>query len=457
MMRTPWAPLCAALGVVLTFACHGDSEKRAQPTPEATAATQPETPPAASPAPSKSTKATSSENHATELEPASKPDKASGHDEPHTHHEHAGHGHGHSTFSPCPIPADQAKVPKHLLDQASREYRAGRFATAFDCASTAADLAPRSIDAHHMRAAAAAGLGRFDIAQVGFALALALDPDDPETLSASADFYINALPRTGRESILVGLEYARRGRAEAVVRRGVSADLRARLALLEAQSLNDLGLAEEALVRTADTLRLAPASREAYHERGVALFNLCRFDSAKDAFIRVLRSAPNDAYAHYHLGLIHERLGRAARSEHHFRKARALSPHEFWEPVPVSAEEFQNEVTEALSELPGELRSMVGQVAIEIVDLPDLDDLTAVDPPFSPTILGLFRGLPLAMDAAQYDREIPDRAIVLYRKNLARAVRSRKELDRQIRQTLLHEIGHLSGLDEDALRRRGLE
>ena len=49
------------------------------------------------------------------------------------------------------------------------------------------------------------------------------------------------------------------------------------------------------------------------------------------------------------------------------------------------------------------------------------------------------------------------RAILLYRLNLARAVRTRAELSEQIRRTLLHEIGHLEGLDEDDLRRRGLD
>ena len=48
-------------------------------------------------------------------------------------------------------------------------------------------------------------------------------------------------------------------------------------------------------------------------------------------------------------------------------------------------------------------------------------------------------------------------SIVLYRKNLARAVKTRAELSEQIRDTLLHEIGHLEGLDEDDLRRRGRE
>ena len=47
--------------------------------------------------------------------------------------------------------------------------------------------------------------------------------------------------------------------------------------------------------------------------------------------------------------------------------------------------------------------------------------------------------------------------MVLYRKNLARAVTSREELVEQIRVTLLHEIGHLRGEDDLELAARGLE
>ena len=88
-----------------------------------------------------------------------------------------------------------------------------------------------------------------------------------------------------------------------------------------------------------------------------------------------------------------------------------------------------------------------------VADLPDPVDLKAVQPPFPPTILGLYRG-PVGRAPAPGD-EPP--SIVLYRKNLARAVKSRTELSEQIRDTLLHEIGHLEGLDEDDLRRRGME
>jgi predicted Zn-dependent protease with MMP-like domain len=46
---------------------------------------------------------------------------------------------------------------------------------------------------------------------------------------------------------------------------------------------------------------------------------------------------------------------------------------------------------------------------------------------------------------------------VLYQRNLERFARDREELVEQIRITLLHEVGHFLGLDEEQLRERGLE
>ena len=106
-----------------------------------------------------------------------------------------------------------------------------------------------------------------------------------------------------------------------------------------------------------------------------------------------------------------------------------------------------------IAQLPAERRQRVLSIKIEIADLPDPADLAAVQPPFPPTILGLYRG-PVGRAPAPGD-EPP--SIVLYRKNLARAVKTRTELSEQIRDTLLHAIGHLAGLDEDDLRRRGME
>jgi Flp pilus assembly protein TadD len=356
----------------------------------------------------------------------------------------------------CPV--SDARNPDVALDAAATLYEEGKFKVALACTELAVDLIPQAVEAHHLRAAAQAALGQFAEAQTGFAMALALDPDDPETLAAAADFHINALTPKRRDTTLLGLEYARRGSDKAGSRRRRDRDLRARLALLEAQALNDLGRSDEALPRVDDALKLVPGSVSARYERGVSLFNVCDFDRAQTELEAVLEREPNDPYAHYHLGLIFERAGRSADARVHFDRARELAPGDFPQPVLLDRDEFRAEVDRALAALPDGIGRLLAGVAIEVADVPAVDDLLAVDPPFSPTILGLYRGLPAGVeDAAGTRGEVPSRAIVLYRNNLARAVRSRDELDQQIRRTLWHEIGHLEGFDEEELRRRGLE
>ncbi len=358
-------------------------------------------------------------------------------------------------FAPCP--SEPEAEPDWLLDTAAARYEEGEFAIAHGCASAAADLVPGSIDAHHIRALAAAALGHLGAARDAYALALALDPDDPETLAAAANFYINTMQPKRREATQLGFEYAHRGRSRVVARRRGQAPLRARLAVLEAQALNDLGNTDDALVRLEEAIALAPEMAAAHYERGVALFNACRFDDARDALERVLTSVPDDPYTHHHLGLVHERRGDMQAAAAHFARARALAPLVFRAPVAISPAEFRAEVERAIDELPRDLAGLLDEVALELSELPDDADLLAVTPPFSPTILGLYRGLPLGVEAPAGDRSVPPRAVVLYRANLARAAASRAELNHQIRRTLRHELGHVQGLDESQLRLRGLD
>jgi tetratricopeptide (TPR) repeat protein len=362
----------------------------------------------------------------------------------------------------CPVTRASGEGAERLLDrlleQASASFDDQRLAEAWTCADQAADLAPQSVEAHHLRAAALAALGHDTEAELGYAMALALDPEDPETLRAAADFYLNVRTRRGRHTAQVALELARRGRARATARRRGSTHLRGDLALLEAQALNDLGRSDEAVDIAREALRLKPGLIEAVHERGVALYNLGRFAEARAAFTQVLGELPDDAYAHHFLGLTLEQLAQAADADAHFRRARELAPDDFPAPVVIPVAEFQAEIDALVATLSEETRAKLASVPIEIAEVPARADLEAVDPPFPPTILGLFRGLPHGVELPTPPGGKPmARAIVLYRLNLARAVRSRSELSDQIRRTLLHEIGHLEGLDEHDLRRRGLD
>ncbi|MGE0870902.1 MAG: metallopeptidase family protein [Kofleriaceae bacterium] len=365
------------------------------------------------------------------------------------------------TVVECPaVIADSADEDARiavLIDEANKQIERSAFAAAWTCADRAADISPTSVEAHHLRGAALAALGRDGEAQLAYSIALAIDPDDPETLRAVADFYINGKRERGRDALRLGLELAERGSRRAQARRRRNPPLVADLAVLEAQALNDLGRSDEALGRIDVALRNAPRRGDALHEQGVALFDLSRFPEAKATLVRALEIQPEDAYTHQMLGLTLEQLGDHTGAEAELARARTLAPHELTEPVVISQPEFRKEIDDIVDSLPAERRSKVRSINIEITDLPAAEDLAAVKPPFPPTILGLYRG-PVGRAAQlppQPGEEPP--SIVLYRKNLARAAKSRRELSEQIRDTLLHEIGHLEGYDEDDLRRRGME
>jgi tetratricopeptide (TPR) repeat protein len=384
-------------------------------------------------------------------------------------------------FSELPAWKDPQVVD--LLDRAASFQDEEDFDGVLACAEEAARQAPRSVEAHHNRALAFMRLTRFEEARDALALALALAPTDPECLELAAELYINRLPPSA-ERTSIGLEYARRGRARTHAGRH---RLRgARLALLEGQALVDLGRAVDALGPLAQALRLNPADLSARYEQGVAQFELCRFGAARKAFEEVLERDPGHAHALYHLALIHEREGRDGEAERLFAEASARDPKSFPAVLQLGAEEFDRRVAAVKDGLPADVRKDIKSVPIETAELPAAEDLTAERPPLSPTILGLFRGLPLGREPAAAEDDtlgtrgtrgrqarvtslattseappsgaaVPARAIVLYRRNILRSIHGTEDLDRAIERTLLHEVGHLRGEDDGSLRDRGLE
>jgi predicted Zn-dependent protease with MMP-like domain len=96
-------------------------------------------------------------------------------------------------------------------------------------------------------------------------------------------------------------------------------------------------------------------------------------------------------------------------------------------------------------------------VVISVEEVPSDEDLMSEKPPLSPTILGVFRGTPVGERSVTNAWDHAPVNIVLYQRNLERFARTRDELIEQIGITLLHEVGHLVGLDEDDLWERGLD
>src|SRR5205823_1423616 len=124
---------------------------------------------------------------------------------------------------------------------------------------------------------------------------------------------------------------ARRGARK--LKRSHDHRLLSRLALLEGQALNDLGRAREALGRLDAALAAAPNDVHVLYERGVSLFELCRFEDARKDLDEVVAKSPDDAWAHHHLALVLERAGDLLGADREFSRARTLAPADFKPPI----------------------------------------------------------------------------------------------------------------------------
>ena len=348
---------------------------------------------------------------------------------------------------PClELPADVDPQVPDLLEQAAREFEAARYDNALECAREASRLEPGSVAAHHFRAAALAELGELEESRTAYARALALDPDDPEVLRSAADLYVRRLG--GRDDLELALDYTRRAFPRAT--KAHDKPLLKELHLLQAMALDDLGKPAQALAAATKATELDPKDREARREKGVALFELSKFDQAKVELAKLAAEEP-DAWAEQYLGLIDERSQDYVAAQVHFAKAQALDPDAFQSLASATnAAHFGEVVKDEIARLPEDIKQGLAQSDFQVMDLPEVSDLVATDPPLSPGILGLFR--PPQEGAPEGQKP----AIILYRRNLARAVHSEEELHREVRDTLLHEVGHLNGEDDDQLRDRGL-
>ena len=112
---------------------------------------------------------------------------------------------------------------------------------------------------------------------------------------------------------------------------------------------------------------------------------------------------------------------------------------------------FEDLVAEALDSLPEEIARMVSNVEIVVEDEPPLDYLRRL--PRGHTLFGLYHGVPLTKRGV-YDRALPDK-ISIYQGPITRYARTPEAIRRQVRRTVIHEIGHHFGIEEHRLHELG--
>jgi predicted Zn-dependent protease with MMP-like domain len=117
--------------------------------------------------------------------------------------------------------------------------------------------------------------------------------------------------------------------------------------------------------------------------------------------------------------------------------------------------DFGTLVREAVDALPEEFVRRLENVEIVIEDEPDPDLLRSLGMDSRrETLFGLYQGVPLHLRGTSYHGALPDKISIFYRP-LVHAYRSPEQLRMQVRQTVIHEIGHFFGLDDETIRDLG--
>ena len=112
-------------------------------------------------------------------------------------------------------------------------------------------------------------------------------------------------------------------------------------------------------------------------------------------------------------------------------------------------EEFEALVAKALDDLPEEFGELLDNVAVVVEDEPDPEDLAALGMGVGEELLGLYQGVALDRRGSAYSA-LPDR-VVIYRGPILRQCSTRREVIREIGDTVVHELGHHFGLEEEDL------
>lgn len=115
--------------------------------------------------------------------------------------------------------------------------------------------------------------------------------------------------------------------------------------------------------------------------------------------------------------------------------------------IDVPRSEFEELVADALDTVPPELGGLLDNVVVVVEDDAPADD---------PELLGLYTGVPLTERGSWYAGALPDQ-ITIYRLPTLAICQTREEVVEEVRITVVHEIAHHFGIDDDRLHELGYD
>jgi predicted Zn-dependent protease with MMP-like domain len=116
----------------------------------------------------------------------------------------------------------------------------------------------------------------------------------------------------------------------------------------------------------------------------------------------------------------------------------------------VTHSEFEALVERALRTLPRRFKERIANVAIVVEDWADEETLRELDIEPPDTLYGLYRGIDLTHRDTSYGNVLPD-TIHIYQGPIEEDCADAAEMAELVRDTVIHEIGHYFGLDDDTM------
>ncbi|HEY6931051.1 MAG TPA: metallopeptidase family protein [Thermoanaerobaculia bacterium] len=118
-------------------------------------------------------------------------------------------------------------------------------------------------------------------------------------------------------------------------------------------------------------------------------------------------------------------------------------------PRRINPQEFEAYVEEALASLPEKFRRYLENIVVVVEEEPADEDYDEMDVPEDEELFGVFRGVPY-FDRAATASHLPAQ-IAIFRGPILRSCETRREAVGEIRDTVVHEIGHMLGLGDEEM------
>ena len=116
--------------------------------------------------------------------------------------------------------------------------------------------------------------------------------------------------------------------------------------------------------------------------------------------------------------------------------------------------EFEELVREALRQIPNEFGDRLDNVDLIVEDSPTKEQLIGSGVEDGQYLLGLYEGIPLT-ERYGYAMVLPDK-ITLFQKSIEAVCSSNEEIIREVHHTVVHELAHHFGIDDDRLEELGV-